>query len=187
MNFAAHIVLENSRVRLELLAQKHFADLRMISRKHPNLLQYSPSPFGDDDSLEKYVQAAISAWENQQRYPFAILDKESGKYVGSTSYGNISLKDRRLEIGWTWIAKDLQGTGLNQACKTLLLTYAFQDLGMERVELKTDIRNLQSRKAIEKIGGIYEGVLRSHTLMPDGHRRDTVYYSILREEWEKRK
>ena len=83
----------------------------------------------------------------------------------------------------TWIDRNVQGTGLNKQCKHVLLSHAFDNLKMERVEFKTDSRNKQSRRAIEKVGGIFEGTLRSHTLMLDGYRRDTVYYSILREEW----
>src|SRR5690606_4403529 len=98
--------------------------------------------------------------------------------------GSISLKDLRLEIGWTWIDRATQGSGLNKHCKYLLLSYAFENLGIQRIEFKTDSRNIQSRKAIEKIGGVYEGLLRNHTLLPDGYRRDTVYYSILKAEWE---
>jgi RimJ/RimL family protein N-acetyltransferase len=98
---------------------------------------------------------------------------------------NISNVDSRLEIGSTWIGKEFQRTGLNRNCKYLLLNFAFDELGVERIELKTDERNTASRNAIQKIGGQFEGILRSHTLMYDGFRRNTVYYSILKKEWEK--
>ena len=183
MNFVDDIVLENTRVRLEPLILDHLDELLPISINHPNLLQYSPSPFGTEKLLQEYLQNAVIARENKLRYPFAIFDKSQSKYAGSTSYGNISLKDKRLEIGWTWIDRASQGTGLNKYSKHLLLSYAFVHLGMERVEFKTDKRNVRSRKAIEKIGGVFEGILRSHTLLLDGHRRDTAYYSILQSEW----
>jgi len=134
--------------------------------------------------LQLYVETALEDRRNKGRYPFVIINKADGAFAGSTSYGNISVPNQRLEIGWTWLDKQFHGAGLNKNCKFLLLEYAFGELGMERVELKTDSRNWQSRKAIEKIGGIFEGELRSHTLMRDGFRRNSVYYSILKGEWE---
>ena len=185
MNFTENIVLENKRVRLEPLSEIHLNELVPITINHPNLLQYSPSPFGTEEFLKENIQKAIKSRVDQQRYPFAIFDKLNNRFIGSTSFGNISIKDKRLEIGWTWIDENLQGTGLNKYCKHLMLSYAFENLSMERVEFKTDNRNIQSKKAIEKIGGMFEGILRSHTLMLDGFRRDTAYYSILNNEWEK--
>ena len=185
MNFTENIVLENKRVRLEPLSEIHLNELVPITINHPNLLQYSPSPFGTEEFLKENIQKAIKSRVDQQRYPFAIFDKLNNRFIGSTSFGNISIKDKRLEIGWTWIDENLQGTGLNKYCKHLMLSYAFENLSMERVEFKTDNRNIQSKKAIEKIGGMFEGILRSHTLMLDGFRRDTAYYSILKNEWEK--
>ena len=185
MNFTENIILENKRVRLEPLSEIHLNELVPITINHPNLLQYSPSPFGTEEFLKENIQKAIKSRVDQQRYPFAIFDKLNNRFIGSTSFGNISIKDKRLEIGWTWIDENLQGTGLNKYCKHLMLSYAFENLSMERVEFKTDNRNIQSKKAIEKIGGMFEGILRSHTLMLDGFRRDTAYYSILKNEWEK--
>jgi RimJ/RimL family protein N-acetyltransferase len=105
------------------------------------------------------------------------------EYAGSTSFANVSNRDKRLEIGWTWIGKKFQKTGLNRNGKLLMLQYAFETLQFERVELKTDERNMASRTAIEKIGGKFEGILRSHMVVKDGFRRNTVYYSILSKEW----
>lgn len=184
MNFAKDIVLENQRVRLEPLRIDHLRLLMPISDNYPNLLQYSPSPFGSPDFLELYIKDAISSRINGIRYPFAIFDKQNNRFIGSTSFGSFSDRDRRIEIGWTWIDKELQGTGINKFCKHLLLSYAFDKLEIQRVEFKTDHRNTQSKKAIEKIGGTFEGVLRSHTLMMNGYRRDTAYYSILKTEWD---
>jgi RimJ/RimL family protein N-acetyltransferase len=184
MNFIENIVLENDRVRLEPLDKNHLNELLPIAIKHPDLLQYSPSPFGTPELLEENISKAITSRIDKQRYPFAIFDKLNNRFVGSTSFGNISTKDKRLEIGWTWIDKELQGTGLNKYCKHLLLSYAFEKLIMQRVEFKTDNRNNQSKKAIGKIGGTFEGILRSHTVMRNGYRRDTAYYSILKHEWD---
>ena len=138
----------------------------------------------NQQELEAWVQAVANGYEQATRYTFMIVDKASGRLAGSTSYGNISAPDKRLEIGWTWLSREFRGSGLNRHCKFLLLRHAFGELQMERVELKGDALNTRSRKAMQKIGATEEGILRSHTLMHDGRRRDTVYYSILRTEWE---
>lgn len=184
LNCKDQIILENERTKLEPLEWRHKDLLLPIAVEHPDLLRYSPSEFGTEKALHNYFQTAFNQRNEESRYPFAIYDKAVDRYVGSTSYGNISNTNQRLEIGWTWLTKDRQRTGLNRHNKFLMLCYAFEHLQFERVELKTDGRNEQSKKAIEAIGAKYEGTLRSHTLMPDGYRRDTVYYSILKSEWE---
>jgi len=184
MNFASDLILENDDLRLEPLSKHHHRHFLPICLAHPQLLQYSPSPFGTSEKLEEYIDAALEARKKGQRYPFAIYHKTENRFIGSTSYGNPSFYDARIEIGWTWLDKSAQGTGLNAICKKLLLNYAFTELSLQRVEFKTDRRNLQSRKAMEKLGAQFEGILRSHTLMPDGSRRDTAYYSILLDEWQ---
>ena len=185
LNFSEHIILENDRVRLEPLDKsKHFDILLALSEKDPTLLKYSPSPFGTPDSMEKYFDIYNRDFTAQTRYAFAIFDKKPQQFAGCTSCGNVSNHNQKLEIGWTWLSKAFQGTGLNKNCKYLILKFAFETLGFERVELKTDERNEQSKKAIKKIGAKYEGTLRSNTLMLDGFRRSTCYYSILKSEWE---
>lgn len=178
------IVLENQRVRLEpihtLLDAK---PLEQISLGHPELLQYSPSEFHTPSLFQQYFETAIKGRESLKRYPFIIYDKASQSYAGSTSYGDISLKNEIIQIGWTWIGQKYQRTGLNRHMKMLMLQYAFENLHCKRLELKADARNMASRKAMEGIGAKYEGCLRSHTVMSDGYRRDTVYFSILLEEW----
>lgn len=183
LTYTPNLILENHRVRLEPLTLDHITALTLIATRYPDLLQYSPAAFGTEALLIEYVQRNIAFREKGLKYPWAIYDKQVGAYAGCTSYLNISQKDSRLEIGSTWLDRAYQRTGLNRACKYLLLSYAFETLEWERVELKTDSRNEQSRTAIQKIGAQYEGVLRSHTLMSDGYRRDTVYYSILKAEW----
>ena len=182
-DFEPDIVLENERVRLEPLTEDHLPHLLPIALSQPDLLQYSPSRFGDEESLKSYMGSALIGRALEERYPFVIYDKPTQRYVGSTSFGNVSNANLRLEIGWTWIDQELQRSGLNRANKFLMLRYAFETLAFERVEFKSDSRNEQSRRAMEAIGATYEGTLRSHTLMSDGFRRSTVYYSILKEEW----
>lgn len=182
--FDQEISLENSRALLRPLQVADIDNLRQIATKEKDLLQFSPIPIYSEDLLKNYIEKAIQERKNKSRYYFIIFDKKKKSYAGSTSFLNISNVDSRVEIGATWLGSEFQQTGLNRNCKYLLLNFAFGTVGAERVELKTDERNTASRNAIEKIGGKFEGILRSHTLMYDGFRRNTVYYSILKEEWE---
>jgi RimJ/RimL family protein N-acetyltransferase len=183
--FEKEITLENSFALLKPLQFSDINNLLKIATEDEQLLQYSPLPIFSEKLLTEYVVKSIKERENKTRYSFTIFDKRKNSYAGSTSFMNISNVDSRLEIGSTWIGKEFQRTGLNRNCKYLLLNFAFDELGVERIELKTDERNTASRNAIQKIGGQFEGTLRSHTLMYDGFRRNTVYYSILKKEWEK--
>ena len=182
--FEKEIVLENTRALLRPLQLTDKSHLLKIATEEKDLLQYSPLPIYSEKLFDDFIEKAIEERENRSRYYLVIFDKEKNAYAGSSAFLNISNTDSRLEIGATWIGKEFQKTGLNRNCKYLLLNFAFDELGAERVELKTDERNTASRNAIEKIGGRFEGILRSHTLMYDGHRRNTVYYGILKNEWE---
>jgi RimJ/RimL family protein N-acetyltransferase len=182
-DFDADLILENERSRLEPLTEAHFDALLPIALAQPDLLRYSPSAFGTEESLKAYFGNALVARALEERYPFAIFDKQSGKYAGSTSFGNVADTHKRLEIGWTWIDADLQRSGLNRNNKFLMLRYGFETLGFERIEFRADSRNENSRRAMEALGASLEGELRSHTIMPDGFRRNTVFYSILKAEW----
>ena len=183
LDFSKSIILENERVRIEPLILSHYNLLTHIVVDNPDLLRYSPAKFGTLNLLKEYIENNVLLRGCCKKYPFVIFDKECQEYAGSTSFLNISNKDERLEIGSTWIGEKYQKTGLNRNCKLLLMTYAFEELKAVRLEFKTDGRNKQSQKAIEGIGAKYEGILRSHTVMPDGYRRDTVYYSVLKDEW----
>jgi RimJ/RimL family protein N-acetyltransferase len=185
--FEKEIMLENSSALLRPLQFSDINNLLKIATEDKQLLQYSPLPIFSEKLLTEYVEKSIKERENKTRYSFTIFDKRKNSYAGSTSFMNISNVDSRIEIGSTWIGKEFQRTGLNRSCKYLLLSFAFDEVGAERIELKTDERNIASRNAIQKIGGQFEGVLRSHTLMYDGFRRNTVYYSILKNEWDKLK
>lgn len=185
--FDNEIVLENNMVLLRPIIEEDIINLLQVATAESDLLQYSPSPIYSRELLEQYVKKAIENRLGKNRYTFCVFDKSRGKYAGCTSFLNISNADDRLEIGGTWYGREFQRTGLNRNCKYLLLDYAFEKLGAERVEFKTDERNSASRTAIEKIGGQLEGILRSHTLMYDGFRRNTVCYSILKPEWKKLK
>lgn len=184
MNFLEYLILENEVVRLEPLDGQHLLPLLSVLQETPELLFYSPNLFSDRASLETYIDTALKVRAEKIAYAFAIWDKRQNAFAGTTRFANYSQNDLRVEIGWTWIGKKFHRTGLNRNCKFLLLQYAFEQLNLERVELKADARNENSRKAMEAMGATYEGMLRSHMLMSDGHRRDTVYYSILKNEWK---
>ncbi|MFT4778696.1 MAG: RimJ/RimL family protein N-acetyltransferase [Flavobacteriales bacterium] len=176
-------LIESDHIRLEALSDQHFDALLEITLSQPDLLQFSPSPFGSAEALRLNFDQALATRKLGVRYPFAIFDKKSQSYVGSTSFAGYSVKDKRLEIGWTWIRKEFQGTGFNGICKQIMLSYAFNELKVERVEFKIDSRNVRSRKAVEKLGATLEGELRNHTVMSDGFRRNTCIYSILKTEF----
>src|SRR5690242_19673560 len=182
--FDEEIILENSFVLLRTLKIADVDNLLTIATSDKDLLQFSPMPVYTKELLRRYIENSINGREGKTRYSFSVFDKIKNAYAGSTSFLNISNADSRLEIGATWIGKEFQKTGVNRNCKYLMLAFAFDELKAERVEFKTDERNTASRTAIEKIGGQYEGLLRSHTLLSDGFRRNTICYSILRNEWE---
>ncbi len=181
--FAEDIILENERAHIRALQTTDLENLLGIALADLKLIQYSPSQIHSEKLLREYIEKAVEERAKRIRYAFIIFDKKQNAYGGCTSFMNIANADSRLEIGSTWIGRNFQKTGLNRNCKFLLLDFAFNKLEVERVEFRTDERNIQSRTAIEKIGGVFEGRLRSHTLMPDGFRRNTVVYSILRSEW----
>lgn len=181
--FTENILLEDKRVRIEPLTSTHADQLEEVVDTNPGLLRYSPSLMHNRKDLERYIQSNLALREQSQKYPFAIYDKLIQRYAGSSSYLRISNKDSHLEIGSTWIGGAFQRSGLNRHMKFQMLHYAFDTLGAIRVAFRTDARNEQSKIAILAIGATYEGTLRKHMLMPDGHMRDTVCYSILKEEW----
>ena len=183
LDFSKDIQLEHERVLLRPLQENDWVNLLKVASEQKDLVQYSPYVIHTEQYLKEFINTAVSNRKNDTHYPFIIFDKQTQQYAGSTSFWNVSNKDKRLEIGVTWIGKGFQRTGLNRQCKFLLMSYAFDALEFERVELKTDERNTQSRNAIQGIGGQFEGIMRSHTLMIDGFRRSTVIYSILKSEW----
>jgi RimJ/RimL family protein N-acetyltransferase len=170
-------------VRLEPLAYEH-ADGLLQAGREPSIWAFMPRPaFESLSDVTSFIDDAHSDRDAGHQVPFAIVPQTAGCAVGSTRFLDIRLADRGLEVGWTWLGVDWQRTAVNTACKALLLEHAFNDLGAHRVQLKTDARNVRSQAAIERIGGVREGILRQHMLLWDGHPRDSVYYSVLRDEW----
>lgn len=182
-DFEENIILESDSLLLRHVSKEDTENLIHIATADKSLLQFSPRQIYTRELLEKYIENAIVSRLNKSRYSFVIFSKTLNRFVGSTAFLNVSNPDDRLEIGATFIDKQLHGTGLNKECKHLMLQYAFNSLHANRVEFKTDERNIRSCKAIEKIGGKLEGILREHTLMYDGFRRNTFCYSILKSEW----
>ncbi len=135
------------------------------------------------EEMRAYLEVALKGQTEGTILPFAILAKQSAQVVGSTRFGNIDRENRRVEIGWTWIGRRWQRTVVNTETKYLMLRHAFESLGCVRVELKTDILNQTSRRAILRLGAKEEGILRRHMITDSGRIRDTVYYSIIDVEW----
>jgi RimJ/RimL family protein N-acetyltransferase len=183
LDFTKNIVLENSRVRLRPLETTDFEDLKSAAFD-PEVWQYTITRADDALSLADYLAQAHHDRQAGRRYPFAIIDRATGQLAGSTSYYSIAPDDQRLSIGHTWLGRAFQRTGINRAAKHLLLSYAFDGLHYERVELETDSRNLQSQQAMRRMGATEEGTLRRHRLTQGGYRRDTVIFSIIRPDWE---
>ena len=174
--------LENHFVKLSPLSLSNYKHLIDVA-KQENLVQYSPSKIDTEEDLLAYVQAAINGINQKTTLPFIIYDKSKKAYAGSTRFGLINWKNKVLHIGWTWIGKEFQGSGLNTQMKFLMLQYAFETLNFDKVEFRADERNIRSRKAVEKLGAKLEGILRKDTLMLDGFKRSTCCYGILKEEW----
>jgi RimJ/RimL family protein N-acetyltransferase len=176
------LILENNRARLEPIEQRHFVLLAPIALGQ-DIVKYSPYTVDTEEGLQSFINMAVRDREYKERYAFAVFDKQANAYVGSSSYGHIFWEDKALEIGWTWLGKSVQGSGINKAIKHLMLGYAFGPMGFHRVEFRVHSQNARSRRAVEKIGALYEGELREHMVMPDGSRRSSVYFSILAPEW----
>ena len=176
------VTLEGRHIRLEPLDDTHFEGLCAIAFDEA-LWRLQVSRMHDREDLRQYVALARADQLRGSALPFATIDRASGQVVGSTRFGNIERTHRRVEIGWTWLARPWQRTAANTEAKLLMLTHAFERWGCLRVELKTDVLNEQSRRAMLRIGAREEGILRSHMQAWDGRRRDTVYFSILDHEW----
>lgn len=175
--------LENDRVKLSLLDLSNYKHLIAIAQQE-NLVQYSPSDIATPEKLKDYVQDAVDCYYHKTAIPFIVFDKQKNAYAGCTRFGSINWNNKIAHIGWTWIGKAFQGTGLNMQMKFLMLQYAFEVLQLNKIEFRIDERNLRSRKAVGKIGATLEGILRKDTLMPDGFMRNTCCYGILQEEWD---
>jgi N-acetyltransferase len=176
------VTLEGRDVRLEPLAKAHVAGLAQVGLDE-ELWRWIPVPVRTAEEMAAYIETALQEQDRGVSLPFAILEKATGRAIGSTRYGNIDRTHHRVEIGWTWVARNRQRTAVNTEAKYLLLRHAFETLGCLRVELKTDSLNERSRAAILRIGAQEEGTFRNHMITASGRIRHTVYYSIIDSEW----
>ena len=180
--FDQHIILEDELVRLEPLEEKHF-ELLLPTSMQTMIWEFTMAKIYSAEDFRKYFDTALEEKRQYKSYPFAIFDKKQNEYLGCTRFGNVDLKNKKLEIGWTWLHPKLHATGFNKHCKFLLLSYCFEKLQLIRVELKTSSLNLRSQKAMLKIGAVKEGTLRKNFINEDGTIRDSVYFSFLDDEW----
>ncbi|MCC6636944.1 MAG: GNAT family N-acetyltransferase [Ignavibacteriaceae bacterium] len=176
------VVLENRDILLEPLTMDHVDGLHEVAM-NPELWQLTPGAVRNREDLVFYITKALEEKENGTALPFVIKIKATGEYAGSTRFGNIETTHKRVEIGWTWIGVEWQRSFVNTGMKFLMLQHAFEVWGCTRVELKTDALNIRSRNAILRIGAKEEGTLRSHMVVAGGRVRDTIYFSIIAEEW----
>ncbi len=176
------VTLAGEEVRLEPMAVTHLDALCEVGLD-PALWEWGTAKIRDVEGMRGYIETALRWQADQTALPFVTIETGGGRVVGSTRFANADRPNRRIEIGWTWIARPWQRTRVNTEAKFLMLRHAFETLGCVRVELKTDALNARSRAAILRIGAKEEGILRSHMLVEDGRRRDSVYFSIIETEW----
>ena len=182
-DFIQEYSLVNERVILRPLEVKDFSLLEKFVLEEPDLWQYSLVSIKHPHDLEKYIHDAVEARKHKTAYPFIVFDKLTQTYVGVTRFYDIQLANNTTQLGYTWYSKKVWGTGLNQHCKLLLLQFAFDQMGFDRVEFRADNNNKRSIAAMQKIGCTIEGILRNHLPLPNGTRRDSIVLSILKEEW----
>lgn len=180
--FEQDLVLQNKHVLLRPLRVADIDELLPVAVE-PSLWEVGVAAIRDRAELEAYVHQALTDRTQKRAYPFVVVHPKTKQLVGSTRFYHISLADKRLAIGWTWLAASVRGSGLNLAKKFEMLRFAFETLQMNRVEFNVDAINFRSRRAIQKLGATEEGVLRKHMITYNGRVRDTVVCSIVREEW----
>jgi RimJ/RimL family protein N-acetyltransferase len=176
------VTLEGLHVRLEPLKKAHLAGLAEVGLDE-ELWRWIPTAVRTREEMVAYIETALDEQQRGVSLPFAIVEKATGRAIGSTRYGNIDRTHHRVEIGWTWVAREWQRTAMNTEAKYLLLKHAFESLGCMRVELKTDSLNEKSRAAILRIGAKEEGIFRNHMITASGRIRHSVYFSIIDSEW----
>ncbi|MGO9133603.1 MAG: GNAT family N-acetyltransferase [Methylovirgula sp.] len=181
-DYFAKVTLTGTQVRLEPLAQHHSGAFAAAGTD-PSVWRWMPSEHHAPGMMQAFIDAALPLQAARLAVPFATVDVASGKTVGSTRFLNVEPQQRRLEIGFTWISAAFQRSHVNTETKLLQLWYAFEILGCRRVEFKADAENMKSRTAILRLGAKEEGFFRKHMLYADGRNRDSVYFSIIDDEW----
>jgi RimJ/RimL family protein N-acetyltransferase len=174
--------LDGFRVRLEPMTEAHLAGLEEIAYDE-RIWRYMLTRVNTPDELRAWMEAALREKATGTSLPWVTILKGEERVIGSTRFIDLDLRHRTTELGHTWLAPGYHGGGLNAEAKLLQLRYAFEELGLNRVALKTHHENLQSQAAMRKIGAVEEGMFRNHYVMPDGSTRHSVWFSIIREEW----
>ncbi|HLK27757.1 MAG TPA: GNAT family protein [Puia sp.] len=183
ISFPENLILEDERVLLRPLQSSDIEFLLPYAINEPETWNYSlVSPAGEE-GMKKYISTTIQQREQKTEYAFIVFDKATNAYAGSTRFYDIQLYHLTTQLGYTWYGKNFRRTGLNRHCKLLMLSYAFEKWGMERVEFRADARNEKSVNAMKAIGCTVEGILRSNTAIDSGGRRDSIILSILKDEW----
>ena len=174
--------LEDDTVKLIPLKKQH-RDGLLAAASDGSLWELWYTSVPSEATIDTYIATALDQKEKGEEYPFTVIDAQNGKIIGCTRFYGMQPQHKRLEIGYTWYAKSVQRTGVNTACKRLLLGYAFEQLECIAVQIVTDWFNLRSRAAIARLGAKQDGVLRNHRINADGSYRDTVVFSITNSEW----
>jgi RimJ/RimL family protein N-acetyltransferase len=181
---AADYILEDDSVRLRPLKESDIEFLLPFALNEPDTWRYSHVSARGEQGMHNYISSALANRLSGKEYPFIVFDKKTNQYAGSTRFYDIQPENDTLQLGYTWYGERFRGTGLNKHCKFLLLQFAFEKLGMQRVEFRADARNERSIAAMKSIGCKVEGILRSSMALSDGGRRDSIVLSILKNEWE---
>ena len=184
IDFSMDYTLEDEMVLLRPLRLDDLDNLKRFSEAQPELWKYSLLSAAGEENMKRYLQTAIDNRITLKEYPFIVFDKRTHHYAGSTRFYDIQPDYQTLQLGYTWYGKEFQGTGLNKHCKYLLLSFAFEQWNMERVEFRADNENERSKAAMKSIGCQIDGILRSNVPKASGGRRDSIVLSILKNEWE---
>lgn len=176
-------VLENEQIKLEPLTENHLQYLIPFAKEEPSLWQHALQLASSPERMKQYIDAAINDRSRSLAIPYLVFDKLTSKVAGSTRFYSVDWNQKTASIGYTWYGKAFQRTHVNSNCKLLMLEAAFEQMGLERVEFRTDALNVSSVEALKRIGAHIEGVLRKNMFRPDGTRRDSIVMSILKDEW----
>ena len=176
-------ILEDERALLRPMQESDYAILLPFSQNEPEIWKYGLLTAAGEENLKKYIETAVKNREDKKEYPFIVFDKKTKGFAGSTRFYDIQQTNLTVQLGFTWYGKSFQRTGLNRHCKLLLLSFVFEEWGLERLEFRADANNQRSIEAMKAIGCVPEGILRNHMPTHSGFRRDSIVLSILKNEW----
>ncbi|MEP1034493.1 GNAT family protein [Ekhidna sp.] len=177
-----YVTLEDQKIELIPITSDHIKEMRNLS-SDSDIWTWYTEDLTNPDALEKWMTQRHLETKKGAKMTYSVRLKSTNEIIGATSYGNIDWEEKGIEIGWTWLGRKHIGSGINKHMKFLMLRHAFETMDIERLELRTDEKNLRSRRAMEKIGATHDGTLRNHRSTQGGRRRNTVVYSILKSEW----